>query len=143
MTRQIVLTEQEYSDLIEHQQKPSDELRSTCVDLKAKLQACKSQQPTNHNTGPFRVTDNTLLLSDISDFVVLYNGLSIQHNCTTLRQADMAIYNYLLQLANIFGYNLTFNSQSELKQYRVLLRKRDLVITIKKNECIHLMSSTI
>lgn len=132
MTKQIVLTEQEYQDLLKVQNKPDDLLRETNLALKKKLDEAetKLKQGAFDNIRietPFRVVNESLCLNTPTDFVVMYNSLAKSN----LTDSDLSALSFLKHLATTFNYQVQFTDVSKLKAYRVSLQKKGLYKPIK------------
>ena len=134
MTKQIVLTEEEYQALLVIQTKPDELLRETNLALKKKLDEAetKLKQGAFDNVRietPFRVVNESLCLNTPTDFVVMYNSLA-RYNLT---DSDLSALNFLEHLATTFNYQVQFADVSKLKAYRVSLQKKGLYKPIKVN----------
>ena len=134
MTKQIVLTEQEYQDLLKVQNKPDDLLRETNLALKKKLDEAETRlkQGAYDNIKietPFRVVNESLCISSSTDFVVMYNSLAKSN----LTDSDLSALSFLKHLAATFNYEVQFTDVSKLKAYRVSLQKKGLYKPIKVN----------
>ena len=132
MTKQIVLTEQEYQDLLTVQTKPDELLRETNLALKKKLDEAETRlkQGAYDNIKietPFRVTNESLCISSPTDFVVMYNSLAKSN----LTDSDLSALSFLKHLAATFNYEVQFTDVSKLKAYRVSLQKKGLYKPIK------------
>ena len=132
MTKQIVLTEQEYQDLLKVQNKPDELLRETNLALKKKLDEAetKLKQGAFDNIRietPFRVVNEALCCHTFTDFVVMYNSLAKP----TLTDSDLSVLSFLKHLSATFNYQVQFEDISKLKAYRVSLQKKGLYKPIK------------
>ena len=132
MTKQIVLTEEEYQALLKVQNKPDDLLRETNLALKKKLDEAETRlkQGAYDNIKietPFRVTNESLCISSPTDFVVMYNSLAKSN----LTDSDLSALSFLKHLAATFNYEVQFTNVSKLKAYRVSLQKKGLYKPIK------------
>ena len=132
MTKQIVLTEQEYQDLLKVQNKPDELLRETNLALKKKLDEAETRlkQGAYDNIKietPFRVVNESLCISSPTDFVVMYNSLAKSN----LTDSDLSALSFLKHLAATFNYEVQFTDVSKLKAYRVSLQKKGLYKPIK------------
>ena len=132
MTKQIVLTEEEYQALLTVQTKPDELLRETNLALKKKLDEAetKLKQGSFDNIRietPFRVTNESLCISSPTDFVVMYNSLAKSN----LTDSDLSALSFLKHLAATFNYQVQFTDVSKLKAYRVSLQKKGLYKPIK------------
>ena len=134
MTKQIVLTEEEYQALLVIQTKPDELLRETNLALKKKLDEAetKLKQGAFDNVRietPFRVVNESLCLNTPTDFVVMYNSLAKSN----LTDSDLSALSFLKHLAATFNYQVQFADVSKLKAYRVSLQKKGLYKPIKVN----------
>ena len=134
MTKQIVLTEEEYQALLTVQTKPDELLRETNLALKKKLDEAETRlkQGAYDNIKietPFRVTNESLCISSPTDFVVMYNSLAKSN----LTDSDLSALSFLKHLAATFNYEVQFTDVSKLKAYRVSLQKKGLYKPIKVN----------
>ena len=132
MTKQIVLTEEEYQALLTVQTKPDELLRETNLALKKKLDEAetKLKQGAFDNVRietPFRVVNESLCLNTPTDFVVMYNSLAKSN----LTDSDLSVLSFLKHLATTFNYQVQFADVSKLKAYRVSLQKKGLYKPIK------------
>lgn len=132
MTKQIVLTEEEYQALLVVQTKPDELLRETNLALKKKLDEAetKLKQGAFDNIRietPFRVVNESLCLNTPTDFVVMYNSLAKSN----LTDSDLSALSFLKHLAATFNYQVQFADVSKLKAYRVSLQKKGLYKPIK------------
>lgn len=123
---QYLLTEEEYSTLTN--KSPDALLKETNTALKINLdefQTKLSQTPTVSESkfdSLFITTGSRLCLGSYSDFITLFNGLSQ----ATLNDSAKTICGYLTNLAKLFNYKPQFDSQKDLKAYRVSLQKKNL-----------------
>ena len=134
MTKQIVLTEEEYQALLTVQTKPDELLRETNLALKKKLDEAETRlkQGAYDNIKietPFRVVNESLCISSPTDFVVMYNSLAKP----TLTDSDLSVLSFLKHLSATFNYKVQFEDSSKLKAYRVSLQKKGLYKPIKVN----------
>ena len=134
MTKQIVLTEEEYQALLVIQTKPDELLRETNLALKKKLDEAetKLKQGAFDNVRietPFRVVNESLCLNTPTDFVVMYNSLAKSN----LTDSDLSVLSFLKHLSSTFNYQVQFEDISKLKAYRVSLQKKGLYKPIKVN----------
>ena len=132
MTKQIVLTEEEYQALLTVQTRPDELLRETNLALKKKLDEAetKLKQGAFDNVRietPFRVVNESLCLNTPTDFVVMYNSLAKSN----LTDSDLSALSFLKHLATTFNYQVQFADVSKLKAYRVSLQKKGLYKPIK------------
>ena len=132
MTKQIVLTEEEYQALLTVQTKPDELLRETNLALKKKLDEAETRlkQGAYDNIKietPFRVVNESLCISSPTDFVVMYNSLAK----STLTDSDLSVLSFLKHLSATFNYQVQFKDSSKLKAYRVSLQKKGLYKPIK------------
>lgn len=132
MTKQIVLTEEEYQALLTVQTEPDELLRETNLALKKKLDEAetKLKQGAFDNVRietPFRVVNESLCLNTPTDFVVMYNSLAKSN----LTDSDLSALSFLKHLAATFNYQVQFADVSKLKAYRVSLQKKGLYKPIK------------
>ena len=132
MTKQIVLTEEEYQALLTVQTRPDELLRETNLALKKKLDEAetKLKQGAFDNIRietPFRVVNESLCLNTPTDFVVMYNSLAKSN----LTDSDLSALSFLKHLAATFNYQVQFADVSKLKAYRVSLQKKRLYKPIK------------
>jgi hypothetical protein len=143
MTKQIVLTEQEYQDLLKVQNKPDDLLRETNLALKKKLDEAetKLKQGAYDNIKvetPFRVVNESLCINSPTDFVVMYNSLAKSN----LTDSDLSVLSFLKHLSATFNYQVQFTDISKLKAYRVSLQKKGLYKPIKVSGKCYLEKET-
>ena len=134
MTKQIVLTEEEYQALLTVQTKPDELLRETNLALKKKLDEAetKLKQGAFDNVRietPFRVINGALCCLTFTDFVVMYNSLAKSN----LTESDLAVFSFLTHVSTVFNYEVHFEDVSKLKAYRVSLQKKGLYKPIKVN----------
>ena len=139
MTKQIVLTEEEYQALLTVQTKPDELLRETNLALKKKLDEAetKLKQGAFDNIRietPFRVVNGALCCLTFTDFVVMYNSLAKSN----LTDSDLSTLSFLKRIAATFNYEVQFTDVSKLKAYRVSLQKKGLYKPIKVNGRCHL-----
>ena len=132
MTKQIVLTEEEYQALLTVQTKPDELLRETNLALKKKLDEAeaKLKQGSFNNIkldSPFIVVNNKLCLRSATDFIVMYNNIAD----TTLTQSDLVMFNQLTYTAQFFNLDCQFDDTKQLKAHRVSLQKKNLCTPIK------------
>ncbi len=132
MTKQIVLTEEEYQALLKVQNKPDELLRETNLALKKKLDEAETRlkQGAFDNIkldSPFIVVNNNLCLRSATDFIVMYNNVAD----TTLTQSDLVMFNQLTAVANLFNLYCQFDDTKQLKAHRVSLQKKNLCTPIK------------
>ena len=132
MTKQIVLTEEEYQALLTVQTEPDELLRETNLALKKKLDEAetKLKQGAFDNIRietPFRVVNESLCLNTPTDFVIMYNSLAKSN----LTDSDLSALSFLKHLATTFNYQVQFADVSKLKAYRVSLQKKGLYKPIK------------
>ena len=140
---QYILTQEEYSALPAGTsdsllRETNTKLKATNDELQAKLDiiqsAPNSVEPTvkvveSKFDSPFIVTGSKLCLRSYTDFILLYNGLAQ----ASFTDSDKTIYDYLTNMAEMFNYNPQFESQKDLKAYRVSLQKKDLYNPIVKD----------
>lgn len=130
---QYLLTEEEYLTLTK--ETADSLLRETNSKLKAtvdELQAKLNQTPTvveSKFDSPFIAVKSKLCLRNYTDFIVLYNSLAQP----TLNDSDKEVYDYLTKLASNFNYESQFESQKDLKAYRVSLQKKNLFNQVVKD----------
>ena len=130
---QYILTQEEYDALTAGS--PDSLLRETNNTLKAKLDECQvklNQLPTAVESkfdSPFIVTNSKLCLRSYTDFIILFNSLAQP----TLNDSDKALYEYITLLAKYFNYDPQFESQQDLKAYRVSLQKKNLINQVVKD----------
>ena len=142
MIKQIVLTEEEYNNLLTKKTEVDTILRDTNTSLKKKLDECQAKltQGSFDNSRvdtPFIVTNDTLHFRSPTDFTIMYNAIS----GINLGESDKNIYKYTETLALIFNYKPQFNSTSEVKAYRVNLQKKKLITgNIKVDKRIKLLT---
>ena len=139
-----LLTEEDYNDLLKVQTQPDIILRQTNDNLKTQVDKLTKQLAEGSFESctvdsPFRVIDDVLSMSSITDFVILYNFLAKQDHLSILSQADTSAFNYITQLADTFNYTCYFKSVSELKKYRVSLQKKQLFTNVKRDGAIKLI----
>lgn len=136
---QYILTEQEYNDLINQSSNVFQEQR--IIELETELdkykiykrsmeldgaQLAQAVTKPNNITYPFEVQDNVLSVSSTENFVTLFNTLAHEHLAAQLKQVDSAVYTYLQNLCNRFGYTNCSTAPTEVKRYRVSLQKQEL-----------------
>lgn len=140
---QYLLTQEEYNALTSGTsdsilRETNAKLKATNDELQAKLDiiqaAPNSVEPTvkvveSKFDSPFIVTESKLCLRSYTDFIVLYNGLAQ----ASFTDSDKAIYDYLTTMAEMFNYKPQFESQKDLKAYRVSLQKKDLYNPVVKD----------
>ena len=98
-------------------------LKLTVDELQSKLEQVQPHKPVESKfDSPFVATNNKLCLINYTYFIILYNGLAKAN----LTDSDKEIYEYTTKLAKMFNYEPQFESQKELKSYRVSLQKKKL-----------------
>lgn len=138
---QYILTQEEYSALTSGTsdsilRETNAKLKASNDELQAKLDAFQSkleQTPTtvveSKFNSPFVASSNKLSLRSYTDFIILFNSLAQP----TLNDSDKAVYDYLVVLSNAFMYEPQFESQKDLKAYRVSLQKKGIINQIVKD----------
>ena len=140
---QYILSQEEYSALTSGTsdsilRETNAKLKASNDELQAKLDAFQSApssvEPTvkvveSRFDSPFIVTGSKLCLRSYTDFIILYNGLAQ----SSFTDSDKEIYEYLTTMAEMFNYKPQFESQKDLKAYRVSLQKKDLYNPIVKD----------
>ena len=132
---QYILSQDEYDALTADTadsllRETNTKLKLTVDELQSKLSQAQPSKPIESKfDSPFIAAGNKLCLRNYTDFIVLYNGLAKPN----LTESDKEIYDYLTTMAEMFNYKPQFESQKDLKAYRVSLQKKDLYNTIVKD----------
>ena len=132
---QYILSQDEYDALTADTadsllRETNTKLKLTVDELQSKLSQVQPSKPIESKfDSPFIAAGNKLCLRNYIDFIVLYNGLAKPN----LTESDKEIYDYTTKLAEMFNYEPQFESQKELKAYRVSLQKKDLYNPIVKD----------
>lgn len=140
---QYILTQEEYSALTSGTsdsilRETNAKLKASNDELQAKLDSLQSTQNSVEPTvkvieskfdSPFIVTGSKLCLRSYTDFILLYNGLAQ----ASFTDSDKEIYEYLTTTAEMFNYKPQFESQKDLKAYRVSLQKKNLYNPVVKD----------
>ena len=143
---QYILSQEEYSALTSGTsdsilRETNAKLKASNDELQAKLDIIQatpsSVEPTvklvelveSRFDSPFIVTGSKLCLRSYTDFIILYNGLAQ----SSFTDSDKEIYEYLTTMAEMFNYKPQFESQKDLKAYRVSLQKKDLYNPVVKD----------
>lgn len=143
-----ILTNDEYEELLQQKNEPDTILRETNLQLKQKIELLEKQcrdgsfEQTSINS-PILINDEVLSTAGIGDFVQMYNFLAVDYSCSTLKQSDKKMFDYLEQMANMFMCQPYFQSVSDVKKYRVNLQKKTLYTNVKRNGVIHLIKDSI
>ena len=110
-------------------------LKLTVDELQSKLSQVQPSKPVESKFDPpFIAAGNKLCLRNYTDFIVLYNGLAKPN----LTESDKEIYDYITKLAEMFNYEPQFESQKELKAYRVSLQKKNAFTQVLKEGKVYL-----
>ena len=137
---QYILSQDEYDALTADTadsllRETNTKLKLTVDELQSKL---SQVQPSKSNESkfdsPFIAAGNKLCLRNYIDFIVLYNGLAKPN----LTESDKEIYEYVTKLAEMFNYEPQFESQKELKAYRVSLQKKNAFTQVLKEGRVYL-----
>ena len=137
---QYILSQDEYDALTASTadsllRETNTKLKLTVDELQSKLSQVQPAKPIESKfDSPFIAAGNKLCLRNYTDFIVLYNGLSKPN----LTESDKEIYEYLNKLAEMFNYEPQFESQKELKAYRVSLQKKNAFTQVLKEGRVYL-----
>ena len=137
---QYILSQDEYDALTADTadsllRETNTKLKLTVDELQSKLSQAQPSKPTESKfDSPFIAAGNKLCLRNYIDFIVLYNGLAKPN----LTESDKEIYDYTTKLAEMFNYEPQFESQKELKAYRVSLQKKNAFTQVLKDGRVYL-----
>ena len=137
---QYILSQDEYDALTASTadtllRETNTKLKLTVDELQSKLSQAQPSKPIESKfDSPFIATGNKLCLRNYTDFIVLYNGLAKPN----LTESDKEIYDYITKLAEMFNYEPQFESQKELKAYRVSLQKKNAFTQVLKEGRVYL-----
>ena len=137
---QYILSQDEYDALTTSTadsllRETNTKLKLTVDDLQSKLSQAQPSKPVESKfDSPFIAAGNKLCLRNYTDFIVLYNGLAKPN----LTESDKEIYDYTTKLAEMFNYEPQFESQKELKAYRVSLQKKNAFTQVLKEGRVYL-----
>ena len=137
---QYILSQDEYDALTSSTgdsllRETNTKLKLTVDELQSKLSQAQPSKPVESKfDSPFIAAGNKLCLRNYTDFIVLYNGLAKPN----LTESDKEIYDYTTKLAEMFNYEPQFESQKELKAYRVSLQKKNIFTQILKEGRVYL-----
>ena len=137
---QYILSQDEYDALTADTadsllRETNTKLKLTVDELQSKLSQVQPSKPIESKfNSPFVAAGNKLCLRNYIDFIVLYNGLAKPN----LTESDKEIYEYVTKLAEMFNYEPQFESQKELKAYRVSLQKKNTFTQILKEGRVYL-----
>ena len=137
---QYILSQDEYDALTADTtdsllRETNTKLKLTVDELQSKLSQAQPSKPVESKfDSPFIAAGNKLCLRNYIDFIVLYNGLAKPN----LTESDKEIYEYVTKLAEMFNYKPQFESQKELKAYRVSLQKKNIFTQILKEGRVYL-----
>lgn len=137
---QYILSQDEYDALTASTgdtllRETNTKLKLTVDELQSKLSEVQPSKPIESKfDSPFIAAGNKLCLRNYTDFIVLYNGLAKPN----LTESDKEIYDYTTKLAEMFNYEPQFESQKELKAYRVSLQKKKLFTAAIKEGRVYL-----
>ena len=137
---QYILSQDEYDALTTSTadsllRETNTKLKLTVDELQSKLSQAQPSKPVESKfDSPFIAAGNKLCLRNYTDFIVLYNGLAKPN----LTESDKEIYDYITKLAEMFNYEPQFESQKELKAYRVSLQKKNIFIQVLKEGRVYL-----
>ena len=138
---QYILSQDEYDALTTSTadsllRETNTKLKLTVDELQSKLSQAQPSKPVESKfDSPFIAAGNKLCLRNYIDFIVLYNGLAKPN----LTESDKEIYDYTTKLAEMFNYEPQFESQKELKSYRVSLQKKNIFTQVLKEGRVYLM----
>ena len=141
-----ILSDEEYNDLLIQKNEPDALLRDTNLELKQKVEDLTKQLKNGsferiNVDSPIMINDGTLHTTSVADFIQMYNTLSNHGNCTTIKSADTSVFEYLVQMAEMFACNSFFVDVSALKKYRVSLQTKGLYSNTKKNGLIFMVKA--
>jgi len=136
--KQIVLTEEEYENLLKVQDEPNEQLRATNKALAEKydaLKESKAQEIVYDFKSPFKVEDNTLDFTTKEDFVAFYNHLSLKQEMSRppLMKIDQLMFDFITDLAEVWVFQPPFKDVRVLKSFRVSLVKSGMYILRRNN----------
>ena len=137
---QYILSQDEYDALTTSTadsllRETNTKLKLTVDELQSKLSQVQPSKPVESKfDSPFIAAGNKLCLRNYTDFIVLYNGLAKPN----LTESDKEIYDYTTKLAEMFNYAPQFESQKELKAYRVSLQKKNAFTQVLKEGRVYL-----
>ena len=137
---QYILSQDEYDALTASTadtllRETNTKLKLTVDELQSKLSQAQPSKPVESKfDSPFIAAGNKLCLRNYTDFIVLYNGLAKPN----LTESDKEIYEYVTKLAEMFNYKPQFESQKELKAYRVSLQKKNAFTQVLKEGRVYL-----
>lgn len=137
---QYILSQDEYDALTSSTgdsllRETNTKLKLTVDELQSKLSQAQPSKPIESKfDSPFVAAGNKLCLRNYTDFIVLYNGLAKPN----LTESDKEIYDYITKLAEMFNYEPQFESQKELKAYRVSLQKKNAFTQVLKEGRVYL-----
>ena len=137
---QYILSQDEYDALTSSTgdsllRETNTKLKLTVDELQSKLSQAQPSKPIESKfDSPFIAAGNKLCLRNYTDFIVLYNGLAKPN----LTESDKEIYDYTTKLAEMFNYEPQFESQKELKAYRVSLQKKNIFTQVLKEGRVYL-----
>ena len=137
---QYILSQDEYDALTADTadsllRETNTKLKLTVDELQSKLSQAQPSKPVESKfDSPFIAAGNKLCLRNYIDFIVLYNGLAKPN----LTESDKEIYDYTTKLAEMFNYEPQFESQKELKAYRVSLQKKNAFTQVLKDGRVYL-----
>ena len=137
---QYILSQDEYDALTTSKgdsllRETNTKLKLTVDELQSKLSQAQPSKPIESKfDSPFIAAGNKLCLRNYTDFIVLYNGLAKPN----LTESDKEIYDYTTKLAEMFNYEPQFESQKELKAYRVSLQKKNAFTQVLKEGRVYL-----
>lgn len=137
---QYILSQDEYDALTASTadsllRETNTKLKLTVDELQSKLSQAQPSKPIESKfDSPFIAAGNKLCLRNYTDFIVLYNGLAKPN----LTESDKEIYDYITKLAEMFNYEPQFESQKELKAYRVSLQKKNAFTQVLKEGRVYL-----
>ena len=137
---QYILSQDEYDALTSSTadsllRETNTKLKLTVDELQSKLSQAQPSKPNESKfDSPFIAAGNKLCLRNYTDFIVLYNGLAKPN----LTESDKEIYDYTTKLAEMFNYEPQFESQKELKAYRVSLQKKNTFTQVLKEGRVYL-----
>ena len=142
---QYILSQDEYDALTADTadsllRETNTKLKLTVDELQSKLSQVQPSKPVESKPveskfdSPFIAAGNKLCLRNYTDFIVLYNGLAKPN----LTESDKEIYDYTTKLAEMFNYEPQFESQKELKAYRVSLQKKNAFTQVLKEGRVYL-----
>lgn len=142
---QYILSQDEYDALTADTadsllRETNTKLKLTVDELQSKLSQVQPSKPVESKPieskfdSPFIAAGYKLCLRNYTDFIVLYNGLAKPN----LTESDKEIYDYTTKLAEMFNYEPQFESQKELKAYRVSLQKKNAFTQVLKDGRVYL-----